>query len=281
MTQTSLRFECLDLVFSVHAADPGLQALIAELYAPCSTEREPAIDFAVEGGETGSSYAVCRGAATVRTTDDPSVALAHLVWEIGQAVVRASARTGRLLLHAGAVASDHRAVLLPAASGSGKSMLTAALVSSGLRYLTDDVAAIEATTGMVLPYPKPIAVPLRLRRKLPRAGPLPSGRFAYLGDEGFVTARELGAATGGPTTPGLIVHPQYRPGSPTRATALSPAQGVQLLAEQSFHLPPDPAGALEELAAISAGCRRLTLVYSDLDEAVTLIGRELELAVRA
>ena len=41
--------------------------------------------------------------------------------------------------------------LLPAAAGSGKSSLTAALVHSGLGYYSDEVALIEPGTFLVCP----------------------------------------------------------------------------------------------------------------------------------
>jgi hypothetical protein len=56
-------------------------------------------------------------------------------------------------LHAGVVGTGASCVLLPAAAGSGKSSLTAALVHHGLRYFSDEVALIEPTTFHVSPMP--------------------------------------------------------------------------------------------------------------------------------
>src|SRR5215469_15121217 len=49
-------------------------------------------------------------------------------------------------------------VLLPAAAGSGKSSLTAALVHRGYRYLSDEVALIEPSTFRVPPVPLAVCV---------------------------------------------------------------------------------------------------------------------------
>jgi hypothetical protein len=49
-------------------------------------------------------------------------------------------------------------ILLPAASGSGKSSMTAALVHRGYRYLSDEVALIEPTTFRVPPVPLALCV---------------------------------------------------------------------------------------------------------------------------
>jgi ABC-type transport system involved in cytochrome bd biosynthesis fused ATPase/permease subunit len=62
------------------------------------------------------------------------------------------------IVHAGAVAATRRALLLPGVSGSGKSTLTAALVGAGLRYLSDDIAPLDACTGSILPVPFALSV---------------------------------------------------------------------------------------------------------------------------
>jgi len=275
MSSAPPAFECLDLPFSVRTSDPTLGALVEDLYASCRSERLPTIEFSVTEESAGPRYAIHRGSTCVRTTSEPSMALAHLVWEISQSVVQASARAGQILLHAAAAALDERSVLLPAASGSGKSTLVAALVSSGFSYLTDDVAAVDGASGLVLPYPKPLAVALGLRRKFPQALRIPEGRYPYLGAEGFLTAQELGGAVGVPSRPWMIVQPRYRPNAATRSVPLSAGQAVQLLAEQSFDLHTYGAGSLHLLASISTGCRRFALEYSDLHEAVAFITQEL------
>lgn len=55
--------------------------------------------------------------------------------------------------HAGVVGTGASCVLLPAAAGSGKSSLTAALVHRGFRYFSDEVALIEPFTFHVSPMP--------------------------------------------------------------------------------------------------------------------------------
>jgi hypothetical protein len=56
-------------------------------------------------------------------------------------------------IHAGVVGTGASCVLLPAAAGSGKSSLTAALLHHGFRYFSDEVALIEPTTFHVSPMP--------------------------------------------------------------------------------------------------------------------------------
>jgi hypothetical protein len=61
-------------------------------------------------------------------------------------------------IHAGVVGTGERCVLLPAAPGSGKSSLTAALVHKGFRYFSDEVALIERGSFLVPPMPMALCV---------------------------------------------------------------------------------------------------------------------------
>ncbi|HHT9108153.1 MAG TPA: hypothetical protein ACFYEF_09580, partial [Candidatus Wunengus sp. YC63] len=63
-----------------------------------------------------------------------------------------------LFLHAGALAKNNKAVLLPGPSGSGKSTLTLGLLNYGYRYLTDEVVVINLSDLRVLPFQRPIYI---------------------------------------------------------------------------------------------------------------------------
>jgi hypothetical protein len=58
-----------------------------------------------------------------------------------------------LYIHAGVVRSASGCLLLPAAPGSGKSSLTAALIHAGFTYFSDEVALLEEDTLNVRPVP--------------------------------------------------------------------------------------------------------------------------------
>ncbi len=80
-------------------------------------------------------------------------AVKHLLWK------QATDRYDFLFyIHAGVVGVGNRCILLPAAAGSGKSSLTAALVHRGYRYLSDEVALIEPITFHVPPMPLAVCV---------------------------------------------------------------------------------------------------------------------------
>ncbi len=97
---------------------------------------------------------VCRGEAFLAVEPDSAAIRIILLQEI--------ARLGHhpetqylAVLHAAACASpsNGRAIILPAATNSGKSTLTAALLHSGLHFLSDDSAAIHHLSRQVIPLP--------------------------------------------------------------------------------------------------------------------------------
>jgi hypothetical protein len=78
-----------------------------------------------------------------------------------------NARPDLYFVHAAALAVDGRAVLLVGESGAGKSTTAYAFASSGVEYLSDELAPLEPATGHVHPYPRAICLkqdpPLPLR----------------------------------------------------------------------------------------------------------------------
>ncbi|MUH73662.1 HprK-related kinase A [Psychrosphaera haliotis] len=61
-----------------------------------------------------------------------------------------------LMIHAAVVEKNGICVVLPAPPGSGKSTLTALLVFSGWRLLSDELTLIETSSGLIQPLARPI-----------------------------------------------------------------------------------------------------------------------------
>lgn len=122
-------------------------------------------------------------------------------------------------IHAGVVGIDRSCVLLPAAAGSGKSSLTAALVHRGFRYFSDEVALIEPNTFHVAPMPLAMAVKSTgwelMARYHPRIGSLPihlrtdAKLLRYL-------PPPAEAARQAPAPVSHIIFPRYDKDGPTR-----------------------------------------------------------------
>jgi hypothetical protein len=104
----------------------------------------------------GERHHVCQNGAVERANialDEIGPTVKWLVWE-------AAINSHRFFLniHAGGVSDGEGATLLPAAPGSGKSSLTAALARSGLDYFSDEVALLEEPDLEVRPIPLAVCV---------------------------------------------------------------------------------------------------------------------------
>jgi hypothetical protein len=62
------------------------------------------------------------------------------------------------LIHGAAVARNSEGIGLAGPSGSGKSTLTAGLLSAGFDYLADDMIALSAPDGAIVPWPLPLSI---------------------------------------------------------------------------------------------------------------------------
>ncbi len=62
--------------------------------------------------------------------------------------------TDYVLIHSGAVASGSRGILLPGASGNGKSTTTTCLALSGFTYYSDEMAVLSSDAKRLFPFPK-------------------------------------------------------------------------------------------------------------------------------
>jgi hypothetical protein len=62
------------------------------------------------------------------------------------------------MIHGAAVARRGVGIALPAACGSGKTTLTAFLLPRGYDYLADDLIALAAPDGRIVPWPMPISI---------------------------------------------------------------------------------------------------------------------------
>ena len=200
--------------------------------------------------------------------------LATLEWSIASVAVEVLGE-GYLLLHAGVVARDGRAIMLPGGSGSGKSTLTAALAAGGFLLGSDEVAVLDPVTLEVLPFVRSICVKEGSRGPLAGAYPslltdAPHHRFG--GEEvWYIRPPAPDAWLAAPLPVGAVVVPRYEAGAETRLEPLPRSAALQVLLQQSFSVPKHGSfgvGTLTDLLQ-EAGCYRLT--FSQLDAAVRLL----------
>jgi hypothetical protein len=199
--------------------------------------------------------------------------LATLEWAIASVAVEVLGE-GYLLLHAGVVARNGGAILLPGGSGSGKSTLTAGLAGAGFLLGSDEVAVLDPLTLDVLPFLRGICVKEGSRVPLASAYPslmtdVPHHRFG--GEEVWYLCPGPESWLPAPTPVRSIVVPRYAKDAETVLEPLSRSATLQILLQQSFSVPKHGSfgiGTLTDLLQ-DVECYRLTI--GSLDEAIRLV----------
>ncbi len=128
-----------------------------------------------------------------------------------------------LFVHAGVVGWRGCAILIPGRTMAGKTTLVQAFVQAGARYYSDEFAVLDKE-GRVHPYP----VPLSIRGLDGRPGL--KTPIASLGGQAGID----------PLPPGLIVVTRYRPKAERRPRALSPAQALLAMMDNTVAAQREP-----------------------------------------
>lgn len=175
------------------------------------------------------------------------------------------------VLHAGGVARGDQCILMPGIAGAGKSTLTAALLHSGLDYLSDDTVPISAASGYAIPLTPPLCIKAGSIGALRGHYPLLASQRVYQRTDQRVRylAPPAASLAGRHERQVLaLIFPQYQPGSEARLNEIPPTQAFAWLVEAGIfaHRPRDPA-RLAALVNWFDGLRSYRLQYDDLDDA--------------
>jgi hypothetical protein len=117
---------------------------------------------------------------------------------------------GKVFLHAGVVAINERAIILPAQSFQGKTTLVAELVKEGATYYSDEYAVLDEN-GFVHPFPKMLSM----------RGIIDD--FTQLD----MPVEEFGGTAGTKPVPvALVLITEYKRNARWKPRELSPGQGI-------------------------------------------------------
>ena len=183
-----------------------------------------------------------------------------------------------LIIHAAVVEKNGLAAILPAPPGSGKSTLTAGLVLSGWRLLSDELTLIDRTTGLIHPLPRPVSlknesIPLirHFNRDAflsrPTHGTL-KGSVAHLRPPKESVRRQHEAGR-----PAWVVFPKWTAGAATRLTPRSRAQTFMFLARNAFNYSQLGQNGFDTAAHLIADVECHDFEYSQLEEAIAAFDR--------
>lgn len=262
--------------FKVRTNIDGIGGFLAEMLAPLVAADPKAATSTVSLDDRGEGhpdrYAACVDGEVIHETAEAANLIAALAWIVNRRAVAGTC--GHLILHAGAVQFGERAVLAVGAMSSGKSTLVTGLVSGGAAYLTDEAVAVDATAGIVTPYPKAVTLdhgswPLfpDLRPDLPDMLE-PQQHVSWQ----VAPERIRPGCVGTACAPALVVLPQYRADAPpATVTPVAPRDLVLALAEQSFNFADLGKVGFETAVWIARRCPAISIVHSDLDAACAAV----------
>lgn len=183
-----------------------------------------------------------------------------------------------LIIHAAVVEKNGRAAILPAPPGSGKSTLCAALVCSGWRLLSDELALVRLDDGLLQPVPRPVSLKNGsidvVKRFAPAAVFSPAvadtskGTIAHMKapGESVLRAHERARA-------GWVIFPRYVEGSTAQLTPVAPARTFMRVAENCFNYSVLGAAGFHALGELTDATAGYEFSYGHLDEALALFER--------
>lgn len=178
-----------------------------------------------------------------------------------------------LMLHAAVLERNGRAVVLPGDPGAGKSTLTAALMLSGWRLLSDEIALVDRDDGLLVGLGRPVSLKNAsidvIRHAFPDAvigapaHDTHKGTVAHLRPslDSVARVREKARAA-------WIVFPRWRAASAPRLTPHSRADAFLHTASHAFNYSLLGGLGFELNAALVDACSCHDFEYSQLDDAL-------------
>jgi hypothetical protein len=205
--------------------------------------------------DSRGTYGLYLGAAPVIEGVPLELALEILDSTIRARVARDAPE--RIFVHAGVVALEGRALLIPGRSFSGKTTLVAALVRAGAAYYSDEFAPLDRD-GLVHPYAKPLSL---------------------RGVEGRQTdhrVESLGGVAGDGALPvGAVVVTKHRPRAAWRPKRLSWGAGALALLANTVPARDRPADTLRAITNAVDGAILLEGDRGEAEEVAPLLFAEL------
>ena len=178
-------------------------------------------------------------------------------------------------IHAGVIGARGGCVLFPAAPGSGKSSLTAAMISKGFRYFSDEVALVETTEFDIRPMPLAFCAKRSgwdvMGRYFPEILQAPTHRRVDGKDVRYV-APPANLVQRTPARVSHIIFPQYTADAETQLAPIPRVEALRRLMDECLALRTRlNLETVQRLLDTLSGIDCYTLTFSSLDRAAELV----------
>jgi hypothetical protein len=226
----------------------------------------PQMRLEVRRAASGEWVLLCDGLERIRTFDHGL--LGRGLW---QAILeRIHPNVAWLApMHGAAVAHNGSGLALCGPSGSGKTTLAAGLISNGFDYLADDLVALSAPLGTIVPWPTPLSIkPGSIEVITPYCDEL--ARASSYRTKGVVARLLVPSSTVWDSEPVKLRHlvfPRFADGAEPQMRRISPFQAIEcLLTDRVCIGGPITADRVAALLEWLDETPAYTSVYGNLDD---------------
>lgn len=272
------RFQALHYDFGIRTNDARLATYFDRSLRSFGTTGNPSRWYSVvtEPDATSERYRIYLDDEGLFVAPDPDDVVSYVPWHVNITLITTTST--HVLVHSAGATLGQRAVVLPAEMNAGKTTLVAGLVLDGFGFLTDEMVAVNLTTGLIDPYPRPLNIGRGSWATL--AGLRPAGwderdplpRLLWHVDASSIRPD----AVAGPTPAGWVVTPRYEQGASTTLRPLSRPEAVELLHRNAFNGAMVGSAGIRALIGLVSQARCARLVNGDLASAVAAVRRFVE-----
>ncbi|MCA9017718.1 MAG: HprK-related kinase A [Gammaproteobacteria bacterium] len=198
-----------------------------------------------------------------------SQAFATLEWGMNWCV--AAYDYTRLIIHAAVLEKNGRALIFPAAPGSGKSTLSAYLAFNGWNLFSDEMAIIDLTTGKVAPVFRPMCLKNEsielVRGWYPNAVMTQIAHDTQKGDVAHLKALDWQKFKSLHKTPVVgVVFPQFRANAALTVKKMQQIETFRQLCSHAFNYNIVGRPAFDLIGRLTLDTDHYSVTYCDLAE---------------
>jgi len=201
-----------------------------------------------------------------------SQAFPFFEWGLNWAIARHAHRY--LIIHAATLEKNGKCVIIPGQPGAGKSTLCAALSLNGWRLLSDEMAMVQLSDGLIKPIPRPVSLKNDsidiIKNFAPQAVIGNVAKDTSKGDVAHLRADEQAVSDHSCAIPQWIIIPAYTKNAKSELTARKKSDTFMHTIKNSFNYNVLGESGFWAATKLIEQCDCYQFTYSCLDDAVKI-----------